>query len=77
VSPVRYELGFYIPEDDILHSHRRENLSSYIDSTKLAATPTAEFHNPINFGSPLLSVHSCGSRSSGKQPSAGEPLVRH
>jgi hypothetical protein len=21
VSPVRYELGFYIPEDDILHSH--------------------------------------------------------
>jgi hypothetical protein len=30
VSPVRYELGFYIPEDDILHSHRRENLKSYI-----------------------------------------------
>jgi hypothetical protein len=22
VSPVRYELKFYIPEDDILHSHR-------------------------------------------------------
>jgi hypothetical protein len=21
VSPVRYEMGFYIPEDDILHSH--------------------------------------------------------
>jgi hypothetical protein len=21
VSPVRYELGFYIPEDGILHSH--------------------------------------------------------
>jgi hypothetical protein len=30
VSPVRYELGFYIPEDDILHSYRRENLKSYI-----------------------------------------------
>jgi hypothetical protein len=30
VSPVRYELGFYIPEDDILHSHRRENLKSYM-----------------------------------------------
>jgi hypothetical protein len=29
VSPVRYELGFYIAEDDILHSHRRENLKSY------------------------------------------------
>jgi hypothetical protein len=29
VSPVKYELGFYIPEDDILHSHRREKLKSY------------------------------------------------
>jgi hypothetical protein len=29
VSPVRYELGLYIPEDDILHSPRRENLKSY------------------------------------------------
>jgi hypothetical protein len=29
VSPVRYELGFYIPEDDILHSDRREHLRSY------------------------------------------------
>jgi hypothetical protein len=27
---VRYELGFYIPEDDILHSHCRENFISYI-----------------------------------------------
>jgi hypothetical protein len=32
VSPEKYELGFYIPEDDILHSHRRENLKSYIFS---------------------------------------------
>jgi hypothetical protein len=24
VSPVRYELGFYIPEDGIPHSRRRE-----------------------------------------------------
>jgi hypothetical protein len=22
-------MGFYIPEDDILHSHRREKLKSY------------------------------------------------
>jgi hypothetical protein len=29
VSPVRHELGFYIPEDRILHGHRRENLNSY------------------------------------------------
>jgi hypothetical protein len=26
---VKYELGSYIPEDGILHSHRRENLRSY------------------------------------------------
>jgi hypothetical protein len=33
VSPAKYEMGFYIPEDDILHSHRRENLKSYITLT--------------------------------------------
>jgi hypothetical protein len=33
VSPVRYKLGFYIPQDDILHSHCRENLKSYIALT--------------------------------------------
>jgi hypothetical protein len=30
VSPVRYKLGFYIPEEGILHSYSRENLKSYI-----------------------------------------------
>jgi hypothetical protein len=30
VSPVKYELSFYIPEDGILHSHCRENLKSYM-----------------------------------------------
>jgi hypothetical protein len=29
MSTVKYELGFYIPEDDILYSHCRENLKSY------------------------------------------------
>jgi hypothetical protein len=33
MSPVRYELRFYIPEDDILHSQFRENLKSYIALT--------------------------------------------
>jgi hypothetical protein len=28
VSPVRYELGFYISEDGILHSHRSEKNSN-------------------------------------------------
>jgi hypothetical protein len=31
VSPVNYELGVYIRGDDILHSHRRENLKSYTE----------------------------------------------
>jgi hypothetical protein len=30
---MKYELGFYIPEDGILHSHRRDNLKSYIALT--------------------------------------------
>jgi hypothetical protein len=30
---VSYELDFYIPEDDILHSHHPENLKSYITLT--------------------------------------------
>jgi hypothetical protein len=40
VSPVRYKLGFYIPEDDILHSHCRENLNSYIAFPKLQTVTT-------------------------------------
>jgi hypothetical protein len=28
VSPVRYELGFYTPDDGIIHSHCRENFKS-------------------------------------------------
>jgi hypothetical protein len=33
MSAVKYELGFYIAEVDILHSDRRENLKSYIALT--------------------------------------------
>jgi hypothetical protein len=33
VCPVKYEMGSYNPEDGILHSHRRENLKSYIKYT--------------------------------------------
>jgi hypothetical protein len=36
MSPVRYELGSYILEGDVLHSHRRENLKSYIALAGLA-----------------------------------------
>jgi hypothetical protein len=31
VSSVKYELGFYIPEEDILQNNRRETLKSYIE----------------------------------------------
>jgi hypothetical protein len=33
VSLIRYELGFYIPDVDNLHSRRRDNLKSYIALT--------------------------------------------
>jgi hypothetical protein len=36
VSPVKYELGFHIPEDSIHHSHCREDLKSYIALTGCA-----------------------------------------
>jgi hypothetical protein len=35
VSPMRYELGFYIPEDGVLFSRRRENLKPCIGGSKL------------------------------------------
>jgi hypothetical protein len=41
VSPVRYELDFYIPEDGLLHSDRRENLKS------LMIVFTLTSNNPI------------------------------
>jgi hypothetical protein len=34
VSPVKYELGFYIPEDAILHSDRREDLNSHVSGLR-------------------------------------------
>jgi hypothetical protein len=30
MSPLRYELSFYMPEDGVLHSHRREYLKFYL-----------------------------------------------
>jgi hypothetical protein len=33
VSPVKYELGFYILEDDLLHSHRCGNPKFYVALT--------------------------------------------
>jgi hypothetical protein len=36
VSPVRYELRFYIGQDDIPYSHCRDNLKSYIEAGPVA-----------------------------------------
>jgi hypothetical protein len=41
VSPVKFELGFYIPEGDILHSHCRENHKSYIVEITLMLVPNS------------------------------------
>jgi hypothetical protein len=37
VSPARYELGFYIPEDGIHHSDRRESLNTQVCKELLAS----------------------------------------
>jgi hypothetical protein len=47
VSLVKYELGFYIPEDGILHSNRRGNLKSY---TAASVSVSVEKNKLINTG---------------------------
>jgi hypothetical protein len=48
MSPVKYELGSYIPEDGILHSHRRENLKSYTTLTGWALRERGNV-SPVNY----------------------------
>jgi hypothetical protein len=38
VSPVKYKLGLYIPEDDILHNHLSEHLKSYMSALLFVIT---------------------------------------
>jgi hypothetical protein len=45
VFPVRYELGFYIPEDGILHSHRHENLKFSVNRKIILASVHAVMQN--------------------------------
>jgi hypothetical protein len=56
--PVRYELDFYIPEDSILHSHRRENLKSYL--LPLVAFPLYDIphHEHCSYMVQLMSLKS-------------------
>jgi hypothetical protein len=56
VSPVKYELGFYIPEGDILHSHCRQNLKSYMPISMLTVNPTGSNDGELtaNMPPPLI-----------------------
>jgi hypothetical protein len=49
MSPVKYKLGFYIPEDDILHSHRCEYLKFYITLIEMLHRVTGFKMNLITF----------------------------
>jgi hypothetical protein len=47
VSAVKYELGFYIPEDGIPHSHRRENLKPYKPYKYISCYETTDFLHSV------------------------------
>jgi hypothetical protein len=48
VSPVKYKLGFYIPEDDILHSRRCENHKSYTTVVNVRSL-SSHYYIPLYF----------------------------
>jgi hypothetical protein len=57
VSPVRYELGFYIPEDGIIHSHRRENLKMSTDASwEHFLPPSWQKHGRANYLSHVFAL---------------------
>jgi hypothetical protein len=55
VSPVRYELGLYIPEDAILHSHRRENVKPYTEKINFLST-SIDMKDDLNSRDSFLAV---------------------
>jgi hypothetical protein len=63
---VKYELGFYIPEDDILHSDRRENLKPHtlITSSALVVSlfQRVASINPINCSACIPLINAAGNR---------------
>jgi hypothetical protein len=56
VSPVRYELSYYIAEEDIVHSHRRENLKYSIFRAFTWKTFVYEFHLRDNISGKMWSA---------------------
>jgi hypothetical protein len=70
VSPVKYKLGSYIPEDDILHSDRHGNIKSYIDFSHNGLSPSLSsqtYSDPINlYATPSLPLPGLTTGNSGK-----------
>jgi hypothetical protein len=48
VSPVKYELGFYIPEDDILHSHLSPNQTIEADRSVSCDVRASSVYKKVN-----------------------------
>jgi hypothetical protein len=75
VSPVKYELGFYIPEVDILHGHHGENLKSCVfsDTTFVARMPRRDCKSVSKLSN--LPTHTSTS-SIGTEPQSGRLIHR-
>jgi hypothetical protein len=74
VFPVRYDLGFYIPGDGIMHSHRRGNVESYLAFTGWALYRRRNVF-PVRYelgfyipGDGILHSHRCGNLRSLRIP---------
>jgi hypothetical protein len=50
VSPVKYELGFYIPEDDSLHKNERPNFIkcwNFFKKSEQILAPSGDVFNAV------------------------------
>jgi hypothetical protein len=62
VSPVKYELGFYIAEVGILHCHRLETLKSYISFWSLPRWPLVATDLEVGWTQREVQKHCADSR---------------
>jgi hypothetical protein len=61
VSAVRYELGYYIPEDSILHSHHHKYHKSYMFQIKVCSVVLDLYfmlHCNLSYGESFMSYYS-------------------
>jgi hypothetical protein len=63
MSPVGYELGFYIPEDGILHNHCRENLAAYTNPFFIEYTDGLRAESPGLYSRLWQEISLCGAHS--------------